>query len=161
MASNSVTATPAFLWQSPIGSLGIVASERGIVRIQFAHEQDASKVRADADEITRSCIRELEDYFAGRRRDFTVPLDLRGTPFQLACWNALLRIPYGEIRTYAEQAVIVGSPKGFRAVGAANGSNPIPIIVPCHRVLATGGKLGGYGGGLELKERLLRLERAW
>lgn len=151
---------PAYIWHSPLGPLGIVTSERGIVRVQFTHEQ-TGHTRPDADDITRACIRELDEYFSGKRRDFTVPLDLRGTSFQLACWNALLRIPYGEIRTYAQQADVVGSPRGFRAVGAANGANPIPIIVPCHRVLATGGKLGGYGGGLDVKEKLLRLEGAW
>jgi methylated-DNA-[protein]-cysteine S-methyltransferase len=151
---------PAYIWRSPIGPLGIVTSERGVVRIQFTHEQDG--VATDVqDEFTRACIQQLDEYFAGQRREFTIPLDIRGTPFQLACWNALLRIPYGETRSYAEQAVVVGSPRAFRAVGAANGSNPIPIIVPCHRVLNTGGKLGGYGGGLPIKERLLRLEGAW
>jgi methylated-DNA-[protein]-cysteine S-methyltransferase len=152
--------SPAYLWNSPIGSLRIVTSERAVVRIQFTHGQ-TGETTAHADATTHQCIAELEQYFDGRRRDFTVPLDLQGTTFQLACWNALLRIPYGQIRTYAQQATVVGSPRGFRAVGAANGSNPIPIIVPCHRVLATGGKLGGYGGGLDLKERLLRLEGAW
>jgi O-6-methylguanine DNA methyltransferase len=137
-----------------------VNSDRGIVRIQFTHEQ-TGPLTARCDAVAQQCIAELDEYFAGRRREFNVPLDLRGTPFQLACWNALLRIPYGEVRTYAEQAMVVGNPRAFRAVGAANGANPIPIIVPCHRVLATGGRLGGYGGGLELKERLLRLEGAW
>jgi methylated-DNA-[protein]-cysteine S-methyltransferase len=149
------------MWQSPIGPLGIVTSERGIVCIQFERHQHGIETVADANDITQQCIAELDEYFVGRRRDFTVPLDLRGTPFQMSCWTALLRIPFGEIRTYAEQAQVVGSPRGFRAVGHANGANPIPIIVPCHRVLATGGKLGGYGGGLPLKERLLRLEGAW
>src|ERR1700759_5584685 len=120
---------PAFVWQSPIGPLGIVTSERGVVRIQFTHEQ-TGHTREDADDLAHACIAELSEYFEGQRREFTVPLDLRGTPFQLACWNALLRIPYGEIRTYAEQATVVNSPRGFRAVGAANGANPIPIIVP-------------------------------
>jgi methylated-DNA-[protein]-cysteine S-methyltransferase len=161
MTMASRTAFPAYIWRSPIGPLGIVTSERGVVRILFAHEQESGAAMTAPDEITRACIAELSEYFAGRRRDFSVPLDLRGTTFQRACWNALLRIPYGEIRSYAEQAATVGSPRGFRAVGAANGANPIPIVVPCHRVLATGGKLGGYGGGLDLKEKLLRLEGAW
>ena len=160
MRSAVRNSSPAYIWNSPIGPLGIVTSDGGVVRIQFTHEQNG-ETTAHADATARQCITELEQYFDGTRRDFTVPLDLRGTSFQLACWNALLRIPYGEIRTYAQQASVVGSPRGFRAVGAANGSNPIPIIVPCHRVLATGGKLGGYGGGLDLKERLLRLEGAW
>ncbi len=104
---------------------------------------------------------QLRQYFARERREFTVPLDLHGTEFQLRCWHALMKIGYGEIRTYAQLARAVGSPNGFRAVGAANGANPVSIIVPCHRVVASDGTLGGYGGGLEVKEKLLRLEGAW
>ena len=104
---------------------------------------------------------QLRQYFAGERRQFTLPLDLRGTPFQLRCWQALLKIGYGETRTYAQLAQAVGFANGFRAVGAANGANPVSIIVPCHRVIASDGTLGGYGGGLEVKEKLLRLEGAW
>jgi methylated-DNA-[protein]-cysteine S-methyltransferase len=151
----------AYIWESPIGTLALATSERGVTRIMFTHEQDMCDPTGEPDAITRECIQQLEQYFAGQRREFSVPLDLRGTTFQLACWNALLRIPYGETRTYAQQAQTVDSPRAFRAVGAANGANPVPIIVPCHRVLATGGKLGGYGGGLSLKEKLLRLEGAW
>jgi methylated-DNA-[protein]-cysteine S-methyltransferase len=102
----------------------------------------------------------LQEYFAGKRKDFDLPLDLRGTGFRKRCWNELLRIPYGETRTYAEIARAVGSPAGFRAVGQANHYNPIAIIVPCHRVLASGKRLGGYGGGLPVKALLLRLEGA-
>jgi O-6-methylguanine DNA methyltransferase len=104
--------------------------------------------------------RELEEYFSGSRRDFTLPLDLKGTDFQLRCWNVLLEIPYGETCSYAHVARKIGSPKGFRAVGMANHDNPIPIIVPCQRVISSVRKLGGYGGGLDLKEKLLRLEGA-
>ncbi len=144
-------------WQSPIGSLTLVASAHGLVRLEFGLRRDA--VWTAAEDKLAPHRRELEDYFAGRRRDFTLPLDLRGTDFQMLCWNALLRIPYGETRTYAEQARAIGHPNAFRAVGAANGANPIAIIVPCHRVINTGGKLGGYGGGLDLKRRLLDLEQ--
>lgn len=158
---SSAAQLRAYFWQSPLGALAVATSERGVTRIMFAHEQNLCDPTGEPDAITRACIQQLEQYFAGERREFSVPLDLRGTTFQLACWNALQRIPYGETRTYAQQAQTVNSPRGFRAVGAANGANPIPIIVPCHRVLATGGKLGGYGGGLGLKEKLLRLEGAW
>jgi methylated-DNA-[protein]-cysteine S-methyltransferase len=103
---------------------------------------------------------QLEEYFAGRRRKFTVRLDLRGTDFQKQCWEELLRIPYGETRSYAEIARAVGRPNAYRAVGQANHYNPIAIIVPCHRVLAAGTELGGYGGGLKTKAFLLRLEGA-
>jgi methylated-DNA-[protein]-cysteine S-methyltransferase len=103
---------------------------------------------------------QLEEYFAGKRKQFTMALDLRGTQFRKRCWEELLRIPYGETRTYAQIARAVGSPAGFRAVGQANHYNPVAIIVPCHRVLATGGRLGGYGGGLPVKALLLKLEGA-
>jgi O-6-methylguanine DNA methyltransferase len=103
---------------------------------------------------------ELEEYFAGKRREFTFPLDLRGTDFQLACWRALLAIPYGETRTYADIARAVGKANAFRAVGMANNRNPIAIVVPCHRVIASDGTLCGYGGGLDVKRKLLELEGA-
>jgi methylated-DNA-[protein]-cysteine S-methyltransferase len=103
-------------------------------------------------------VRELERYFAGRQRNFTFDLDLRGTDFQRRCWQALLKIPFGETRTYAEIARTVGQPRGFRAVGMANHDNPVAIVVPCHRVIASDGTLGGYGGGLPAKRWLLELE---
>jgi methylated-DNA-[protein]-cysteine S-methyltransferase len=105
-------------------------------------------------------LSELEEYFAGKRREFTFPIDLRGTDFQLACWRALLAIPYGETRTYADIARAVGKPNAFRAVGMANNRNPIAIVVPCHRVIASDGSLCGYGGGLDVKRKLLELEGA-
>jgi methylated-DNA-[protein]-cysteine S-methyltransferase len=105
-------------------------------------------------------IHELEEYFAGSRREFTFALDLRGTDFQLACWRALLKIPYGETRSYADIARAVNRPTGFRAVGMANNRNPVAIVVPCHRVIASDGTLCGYGGGLDLKRKLLELEGA-
>src|SRR6202030_2498256 len=108
----------------------------------------------------RDCVRELEEYFAGKRREFSFPLDLRGTDFQRACWRALLAIPYGETRTYADIARAVGKPNAFRAVGMANNRNPIAIVVPCHRVIASDGTLCGYGGGLDVKRKLLELEGA-
>jgi methylated-DNA-[protein]-cysteine S-methyltransferase len=108
----------------------------------------------------RAYVRELEEYFAGQRRAFSFPLDLRGTDFQRACWQALLQIPYGETRSYADIARAVGRPQGFRAVGMANNRNPVAIVVPCHRVVASDGTLCGYGGGLDIKRQLLQLEGA-
>jgi O-6-methylguanine DNA methyltransferase len=105
-------------------------------------------------------VTELEEYFAGKRHEFTFPLDLRGTDFQLACWRALLAIPYGETRTYADIARAVGRPQAFRAAGMANNRNPVAIVVPCHRVIASDGTLCGYGGGLDVKRKLLELEGA-
>jgi methylated-DNA-[protein]-cysteine S-methyltransferase len=108
----------------------------------------------------RPYVSELEEYFAGKRRKFTFPLELRGTDFQLACWRALLAIPCGETRTYADIARAVVKPNAFRAVGMANNRNPIAIVVPCHRVIASDGTLCGYGGGLDVKRKLLELEGA-
>lgn len=102
---------------------------------------------------------QLAAYFAGKLKDFELPLDLQGTSFQKRVWDLLLEIPYGETRSYAQIATAAGNPEATRAVGSANGRNPVAIIVPCHRVVQTGGGLGGYGGGLELKRALLALER--
>jgi O-6-methylguanine DNA methyltransferase len=149
------------IWQSPIGPLTLVASERGLVALEFRAKlkRKSATTFLCSDEKLAPYRRELEQYFAGELRQFTVPLDLRGTDFQMRCWQALLKIPYGETRTYAQQARAVGKPQAFRAVGMANHDNPIAIIVPCHRVIASDGKLGGYGGGLPLKQNLLDLER--
>ena len=107
-----------------------------------------------------AAIAELREYFAGERRTFTVPLAPAGTPFQLRVWRALLEIPYGETTSYGELAQRLGQPTASRAVGLANGSNPIPVIIPCHRVIGANGSLTGYGGGLPIKQRLLALERS-
>jgi len=150
--------------QSPIGRLHIAASNRGLRFIDFdGREFPPGNVRANwekSEDATQPFVGQLHEYFAGRRREFTFPLDLRGTLFQMRCWNELLRIPYGTTRSYAQVASSVECAKGFRAVGQANHRNPIPIVVPCHRVLASDGTLGGYGGGLEVKRRLLQLEGA-
>jgi len=114
----------------------------------------------DAPRLMKAYVSELQEYFAGTRREFSFALDLRGTPFQLACWRALLAIPYGETRSYAAIARAVGKANAFRAVGMANNRNPIAIVVPCHRVIASDGSLCGYGGGLEVKRKLLELEGA-
>lgn len=149
---------------SPAGPLFLAASRKGLVRLEF--EGRVMRVDEEKFELRESkqalapYLRELNEYFDGERREFSLPLDLRGTPFQLACWDALLAIPYGETRSYAEIARAIGHPKAFRAVGMANNRNPVAIIVPCHRVIASGGSLCGYGGGLELKRKLLDLEQA-
>jgi methylated-DNA-[protein]-cysteine S-methyltransferase len=139
----------------------LVATESGLRAVQF-HSFDAPEgERNDAHEWMIQAAKELRSYFAGILRVFRVPLDMRGTDFQLSVWNYLLRIPYGETRSYAQVAEAVGRPAAVRAVGAANGSNPVAIIVPCHRVIGSNGKLTGYGGGLPMKKRLLELEGAW
>lgn len=136
--------------------LVLATSDRGLCRVAFDNAGLGSP--ADGHPVLQSAIEQLMDYFRGKLREFCVPLDLRGTRFQLDVWRVLLRIPYGETRSYAEIAEEIGNAKAVRAVGHANGSNPIAIIVPCHRVVASDGGLGGYGGGLELKRRLLALE---
>ena len=161
---------------SPIGTLFLAASTRGLVALEFdarlpgqqsirpnprhLREENKAITWQESDGEMLPYVRELEQYFAGQRREFSFPLDLRGTIFQLACWNALLDIPYGETRSYAAIARAVGNPQGFRAVGMANHRNPVAIVVPCHRVIASDGTLCGYGGGLEVKRKLLELEGA-
>ena len=144
---------------SPVGPLLLAVSERGLVALEF----DRGKVAAgwvESAAETAACARQLEEYFAGRRRQFDLLLDLRGTDFQKRCWLELLKIPYGETRSYADIARAIGNPLAVRAVGLANGQNPIAIIVPCHRVIGSDGSLTGYGGGLETKRKLLELEGA-
>ena len=149
---------------SPVGPLFLAASTKGLVRLEF--EARMQKLNPDASELQPSkpvlapYLRELKEYFAGERREFSIPLDLRGTEFQLACWNALLEIPYGETRSYRDIAQAIGHPHAYRAVGMSNNRNPVAIVVPCHRVIASSGSLCGYGGGLEIKRKLLDLERA-
>ena len=161
---------------STVGPLFLAASERGLVALEFDQRLpgqqtirpnprdlrvESRSVRfEDSQRDMHGYVRELEEYFAGERREFSFPLDLRGTDFQRACWTALLAIPYGEKRTYADIARAVGRPNGFRAVGMANNRNPVAIVVPCHRVIASDGTLCGYGGGLDIKRKLLELEGA-
>lgn len=149
---------------SPIGPLNLAVSSKGLVALEFDRNNfppEKTKYQwEESAEKTKPFARELREYFTGKRRDFSFPLDLRGTDFQLRCWRALLAIPYGETRTYADIARAVRKPQAFRAVGMANNRNPIAIVVPCHRVIASDGTLCGYGGGLDLKRKLLELEGA-
>lgn len=147
------------------GPLIIGVSERGMVALEFDRghlpfPKNKTLLWELSEKKTRPYVRELNEYFNGKRREFEFALDLRGTPFQVSCWQALLKIPYGETRTYADIARAVGQPNAFRAVGMANNRNPIAIVVPCHRVIASDGTLCGYGGGLDVKRRLLELEGA-
>jgi methylated-DNA-[protein]-cysteine S-methyltransferase len=146
---------------SPAGTLLLAATEKGLAFLSFRPQEilESKKLHCTRDTgALRPYIAEMREFLAGKRRAFECPLDLRGTDFQLRCWNQLLKIPYGEVITYAQLAQRVGSPNGFRAVGHANGQNPIAIIVPCHRVIASDGTLGGYGGGLPMKQWLLDRE---
>lgn len=140
----------------------LVASPAGLRAIEF-HPAAASPAgdpeRGPSCPLLLETAGQLRAYFAGELREFRLPLDLQGSPFQLSVWRALCTIPYGQTRSYSDIARAIGSPKAVRAVGAANGANPVPIVVPCHRVIGAGGSLVGYGGGLPLKKRLLELER--
>ena len=134
--------------------LRLVAGPRGIREIRFHAVEGGSPPEG----LLAEAVRQLHAYFAGELRDFVLPLELEGTDFQLRVWNALRTIGYGETRSYAEIATAIGAPQAVRAVGAANGRNPVSIVVPCHRVIGANGRLTGYGGGLPLKKRLLDME---
>ena len=141
--------------QSPVGPLTLTGTEEALTRLSFGGGQAGADSPSPALELA---ARELAEYFAGARREFTVPLAPEGTAFQLAVWSALREIPYGATASYRDIAVRLGKPGGAVAVGQANSRNPIPIIIPCHRIIGAGGQLVGYTGGLEIKRFLLRLE---
>ena len=149
---------------SPVGGLLLARDNAGLRLIHFNGPAKAGPYvptpdwRRD-DDAFDDVVSQLEEYFEGTRRDFDLPLAPQGTPFQQRVWRALLDIPYGETISYGELASRIGQRNASRAVGLANGSNPIPIVIPCHRVIGSNGKLTGYGGGLAIKERLLALER--
>ena len=148
---------------SPIGPLKLVASDRGLAGILWENDNPRRVRLTELVERVEHPVlvraeKELSEYFTGMRSVFTVPLDMRGTSFQRQVWEALLDIPFGETRTYGQLANQLGNPKATRAVGAANGRNPIAILVPCHRVIGYSGKLTGFAGGLNAKAHLLRLE---
>ena len=147
--------------KTPVGELTIVESDDALVEIHFGHRDVDLPRRARALAATQ-----LEEYFAGKRREFDLTLAPRGTGFQLSVWSALRDIGYGQTKTYADIARVIGRPSAIRAVGAANGANPIPIVIPCHRVIGSNGSLTGFGGGIGMKRRLLdfesgALEFAW
>ena len=145
-------------YQSEIGLLEIRGSEQGIVSISFVESRQAEG--SSSHPLLEDCIVQLDEYFQGTRWEFSVALGLQGTDFQKQVWQYLLTIPYGQTVSYHDVALALGKPQGNQAVGNANGKNPIAIIIPCHRVLGSNGKLTGYGGGLWRKEWLLRHEGA-
>jgi methylated-DNA-[protein]-cysteine S-methyltransferase len=164
-ADGSTEATLYTALDSPVGPLRLSASSQGLRQIDFMTGRNPEL----PDESWRedraffgNIIRQLEAYFAGELQSFDLPLVPKGTAFQVGVWKQLCEIPYGDTISYGELARRIGNPKAARAVGLANGSNPIPIVIPCHRVIGSSGKLVGYGGGLEVKEKLLALEcRSW
>jgi methylated-DNA-[protein]-cysteine S-methyltransferase len=150
--------------KSPIGKLKLVASERALVAVLWENDNPRrvrlSELVVDEEHpVLVETERQLGEYFAGKRKEFSVHLDMRGTHFQKDVWDALLAIPFGETRSYGQLAKQLGNPRATRAVGAANGKNPVSIIVPCHRVIGSSGKLTGFAGGLDAKAHLLNLER--
>lgn len=153
------------MMDTPVGRLKLIATDDGLAGILWENDRP-SRVRLNTETedaghpVLVETERQLAEYFAGRRKEFAVTLDLAGTAFQRKVWSALLTIPFGETRSYGQIARQIGNPDAVRAVGAANGRNPVSIIAPCHRVIGSTGKLTGFAGGLEVKARLLALEGA-
>ncbi|MFP2770035.1 methylated-DNA--[protein]-cysteine S-methyltransferase [Oceanisphaera sp. KMM 10153] len=146
---------------SPLGWLSISSNTDAITELRFIDATDNTDKNIEpATPLLKSACRQLTEYFAGTRRNFELPLAPRGTPFQHTVWQALQTIPHGEHRSYKDIALLIGNPGAMRAVGLANGRNPIAIIIPCHRVIGASGKLVGYAGGIERKSWLLQLEAA-
>ncbi|MFT3904809.1 MAG: methylated-DNA--[protein]-cysteine S-methyltransferase [Steroidobacteraceae bacterium] len=153
------------IFPSPVGALKLIATDAGLAAILWENDdprrvrlQDA--IRRDDHPILHLATQQLEEYFAGRRRRFDLPLQFSGTPFQKQVWQALLEIPFGQTRSYADIARRLNNPNAVRAVGAANGRNPLSIVAPCHRVIGANGTLTGFAGGLATKAFLLELERS-
>lgn len=151
--------------RSPVGALRLIGNDDGLAAVLWPNDKPG-RVRLTAEEaddrhpVLRQVAKQLGEYFAGKRRKFSLKLNMRGTPFQKKVWQALLAIPFGETRSYGEIARAIGRPTASRAVGAANGRNPVSIIAPCHRAVGADGRLTGFAGGLSVKARLLKLEQA-
>lgn len=143
---------------TPVGPVTVTATERAVTAVRFGAAGPAVGQAGDLPPVLRQAVEELREYFAGERREFTLPLAPAGTPFQQQVWTALREIPYGTTCSYGRIAGRIGRPKACRAVGMANNRNPIAIVVPCHRVVGASGALVGYAAGLEVKEKLLALE---
>ena len=144
-------------YQSPVGCLEIVAADNKITQLVFCQKPGVTEKANNR--ALQQCCKELDEYFAGKRKNFDVPIAFSGTAFQHKVWQELQKIPYGKTISYADLAKASGNPKAYRAAGSANGKNPIAIIIPCHRVIASSGGLGGYAYGLEVKKQLLELEK--
>jgi O-6-methylguanine DNA methyltransferase len=156
--------------KSRVGTIRVAATSRGLCKVALGQETAAdffgwlerrigqTPRRPERTGIVALALDQIAEYLNGTRRQFDLPLDLRGTEFQRRVWSAVAGIPYGQTRTYAQIAQAIGKPLAMRAVGAANGANPLPLVVPCHRVLGSDGSLTGYGGGLDVKQKLLEME---
>ncbi len=146
---------------SPIGRLQLFSDGNHLTAIHFPEQHSGAADCARPDSVLTAARTQLEEYFSGRRKHFTLPLAAGGTPFQQSVWRALAAIPWGEVRSYRDIALAIGRPSAVRAVGAANGRNPLPIVVPCHRVIGANGSLTGFAGGLPRKRQLLTLEGSY
>ncbi|MBD5118366.1 MAG: methylated-DNA--[protein]-cysteine S-methyltransferase [Clostridiales bacterium] len=159
MSDRKPQTGPVLYRTYPIGTLGLMDDGEGLSRVSLCREDVRPGAGEGETPLTLQAAAELDEYFAGRRKSFTVPLSPKGTEFQLAVWQALRDIPYGQTRTYGEIAAAIGRPRAARAVGMANHDNPLLIFTPCHRVVGKDGSLTGFACGLEAKRRLLELER--
>ena len=146
-----------FFYETDLGIIGIRDNNNAITEVFYSKSKINDHLKETP--LIRECFNHLNEYFQGTRREFTIPLEAEGSEFQKKVWKALLDIPYGQTRTYKEIAIAIGNEKACRAVGMANNRNPISIIIPCHRVIGANGKLVGYGGGLDIKEKLLNIEK--
>ncbi|ASW44139.1 methylated-DNA--[protein]-cysteine S-methyltransferase [Clostridium isatidis] len=147
-----------FCYETVIGEITIIDNGEAIIELDFGNNLNKD-IEIKETELIKKAKKQLDEYFNGERKEFNLPLELKGTEFQRKVWKALINIPYGRTKTYKEIAIEVGNEKACRAVGMANNKNPIAIIIPCHRVIGSNNKLVGYAGGLELKEKLLSLEK--
>lgn len=150
-----------FFYQTDIGNLGIVEKDHQITNVYFDGEEVPGDVVLMETDLLKEAARQLHHYFEGKQKNFDLPLSPEGTVFMQSVWNSLCEVPYGETRSYKEIAQNIGNEKACRAVGLANNRNPIPIFIPCHRVIGANGKLTGYAGGLQVKEHLLQLEKQY
>lgn len=146
-----------FFYETDLGIIGIRYNNNAITEVFYSKSKINDHLKETP--LIRECFNQLKEYFQGTRREFTIPIEAEGSEFQKKVWKALLDIPYGQTRTYKEIAIAIGNEKACRAVGMANNRNPISIIIPCHRVIGANGKLVGYGGGLDIKEKLLNIEK--
>lgn len=146
-----------FFYETKFGIIGIRANEKAIINIYFSKVDTNDKI--EETDLIKKCFNQINEYLLGKRKVFDLPIEPKGTEFQKKVWSYLLEIPYGQTKTYKDVAIAIGNEKACRAVGMANNKNPIPIIIPCHRVIGSNGKLVGYNGGLSIKEYLLNIEK--
>ena len=146
-----------YFYDTNLGIIGIKDNNKSITEIFFSKDKIGDNIKET--DLIKACFRQLKEYFEGKRKEFNVPIEAKGTEFQNKVWKALLDIPYGETRSYKDIAIAIGNEKACRAIGMGNNKNPISIIIPCHRVVGSNGKLIGYGGGLDKKEKLLNIEK--